>query len=100
MQHLSFRRVGTRWQLVDSYHMMKSSAKSWSKNFAKVGGVYATVDCVVEKTRGRHDLKNPLMSGCVSGAVFANKTGPIVRFFLGCVASFSVCSRLCHQMVV
>ena len=52
---------------------MSSKSVSWMKNFAKIGGIFSAVECVVEKTRGKHDRQNAVVSGCLGGAGLAYK---------------------------
>jgi len=70
---------------------MSSKSVSWMKNFAKIGGIFSAVECVVEKTRGKHDIQNAVVSGCVAGAGLAYKQGA-AAMAMGCggFAAFSL----------
>jgi len=57
-----------------------------------VGCVYATIECVIEKARAKHDIVNPVAGGCVTGAVLASSQGPVGMCF-GC-AGFAVFSGI------
>lgn len=48
-----------------------------AKSFAYIGGMYATVECAVEGYRGKHDIKNHVLTGCVTGAGLAYNQGPL-----------------------
>ncbi|RLN48952.1 hypothetical protein BBJ29_005667 [Phytophthora kernoviae] len=39
----------------------------FSKEFAMVGGIFAGVECVIERERASHDILNPILAGAVSG---------------------------------
>lgn len=77
--------------LKDTGEMMMNKSKSWSKNFAKVGAIYSTVECVLEKGRAQHDMQNSVYAGCITGAALAYKQGPLAMA-MGCggFAAFSV----------
>lgn len=53
-----------------------SQSKSWGKNLMVIGAVFSCSECIVEKTRGRTDRWNPILGGCVCGAVLAAQGGP------------------------
>uniref|UniRef100_A0A7S2P255 Mitochondrial import inner membrane translocase subunit TIM22 n=1 Tax=Leptocylindrus danicus TaxID=163516 RepID=A0A7S2P255_9STRA len=63
----------------------------WSRNFAFITGVFAGSECLVEKARGKHDVWNQVLSGCVTGAAIQAKQGPQAAA-LGCggFAAFSL----------
>merc|ERR1712087_860971 len=48
----------------------------WCRNFAFITGVFGGSECLVEKYRGKHDIWNPVMSGCITGAALQAKAGP------------------------
>lgn len=48
----------------------------WCKNFAFITGVFGGSECLVEKYRGKHDVWNSVMSGCLTGAALQAKSGP------------------------
>lgn len=79
-----------RESMRDSYHYMRTSSLSWMRNFAVVGGIFATVECTIEKARGKHDMANPILAGCLSGAGLAWRSGPL-GMAVGCggFAAFS-----------
>ena len=63
----------------------------WSRNFAFITGVFGGSDCLVEKFRGKHDVWNSVLSGCVTGAAMQAKSGPQASA-VGCAgfAAFSL----------
>lgn len=48
----------------------------WSRNFAFITGVFGGSECLVEKYRGKHDVWNSAIGGCVTGAALQAKQGP------------------------
>jgi hypothetical protein len=54
------------------------------------GGVYATVECFLERLRGKRDMRNAIASGFTTGAVLAARGGPQAILFGG--ASFAAFS--------
>lgn len=63
----------------------------WCKNFAFITGVFGGSECLVEKFRGKHDMWNPVVSGCITGAALQAKSGP-QAMAVGCggFAAFSI----------
>ncbi len=73
--------------------MRQTGEKSlyWCRNFAFITGVFSGSECVIEKARGRTDIWNATLSGCVTGAAIQAKQGPQAAC-MGCVgfAAFSI----------
>jgi len=63
----------------------------WCRNFAFITGVFSGSECLVEKFRGKHDVWNEVVSGCVTGAALQAKSGPNAAL-IGCggFAAFSL----------
>jgi len=63
----------------------------WCKSFAFITGVFGGSECLVEKYRGKHDVWNPVVSGCITGAALQAKSGPQAAA-MGCggFAAFSL----------
>jgi import inner membrane translocase subunit TIM22 len=63
----------------------------WCRSFAFITGVFGGSECLVEKYRGKHDVWNPVVSGCITGAALQAKAGPQAAA-LGCggFAAFSL----------
>lgn len=63
----------------------------WCRQFAFITGVFGGSECLVEKYRGKHDVWNAVLSGCVTGAAMQAKQGPQASA-LGCggFAAFSL----------
>ena len=84
-------------QLGDGLRDMKTRALSTGRSFALVGGVYATVECFLERLRGRKDMRNALASGAVTGALIAVRAGPRAMAFGG--AGFAAFSGVMELMM-
>lgn len=63
----------------------------WCRQFAFITGVFGGSECLVEKYRGKHDVWNQVISGCVTGAAMQAKSGPQASA-MGCggFAAFSL----------
>ncbi len=63
----------------------------WCRQFAFITGVFGGTECLVEKYRGKHDVWNSVISGCVTGAAMQAKQGPQASA-IGCggFAAFSL----------
>jgi import inner membrane translocase subunit TIM22 len=48
----------------------------WCRQFAFITGVFSGTECVFEKARGKHDVWNEVLGGCVTGAAIQGKHGP------------------------
>ena len=79
-----------REQFRRGFREMGAQSRSWGKNLLVIGGIFATTECFVEKTRARHDRWNPIIGGCITGGVLAANAGPQAMCF-GCAgfAAFS-----------
>ncbi|VEU37456.1 unnamed protein product [Pseudo-nitzschia multistriata] len=75
------------------YTMRATAEKSmyWCRNFAFITGVFGGSECLVEKFRGKHDMWNPVVSGCITGAALQAHAGPQAAA-VGCggFAAFSI----------
>ena len=75
------------------YTMRATAEKSmyWCRNFAFITGVFGGSECLVEKFRGKHDMWNPVASGCITGAALQAHAGPQAAL-IGCggFAAFSI----------
>ena len=69
---------------------MKTRAGSYAKNFAVVGAMFSSTECLIESYRGKTELKNGTMAGCLSGGMLGMRAGPQAAMF-GCAgfAAFS-----------
>ncbi|EED94031.1 tim22-like protein [Thalassiosira pseudonana CCMP1335] len=63
----------------------------WCRQFAFITGVFGGSECLVEKYRGKHDVWNAVVSGCITGAAMQAKQGPQASA-IGCggFAAFSL----------
>lgn len=55
---------------------MRRGAISQAKTFALIGGLITLIECPLEQYRGRHDMKNAVVAGSITGAVLAARAGP------------------------
>ncbi|KAA0155770.1 hypothetical protein FNF27_01475 [Cafeteria roenbergensis] len=77
--------------------LIKSKSISWARNFAVVGSIYSTVECYLASARGRHDIKNPVFAGCITGGALAYNQGPVA--ILGGCAGFAAFSFVIEQFM-
>jgi import inner membrane translocase subunit TIM22 len=84
--------LNTRQKIFEMYRGMGTKMMSMAKTFAVVGALYSGVECTVEKTRGKHDLWNPVISGCITGGALGARAGPGAGA-MGC-AGFAAFSTL------
>jgi import inner membrane translocase subunit TIM22 len=68
-----------------------SKTRGWAKSFGVLSALFGGVECLIEKYRAKHDVWNPVASGCVVGAALSAKGGPAASC-IGCVgfAGFSL----------
>ena len=80
-----------REQMRGAINSTKGKARGWAKSFGILTALFEGVECCVEKYRGKHDVWNQTISGCVVGATLSAGAGPGAAC-AGCVgfASFSV----------
>ena len=70
---------------------MKNTIVSHGKNFAVIGLMFATTECLVESYRGKSDVKNAVYSGFLTGGMLGFRAGPMAAVYGGCgFAAFSV----------
>jgi hypothetical protein len=85
------KRIVTRRDL-NALHWL---CRSYSKSFATIGLLYAGIECVIEKHRGKHDWKNSLYTGFVTGGLLAR--GSALLFLLHSRKLQTACYRAhCH----
>ncbi|TMW68935.1 hypothetical protein Poli38472_001091 [Pythium oligandrum] len=83
-------KVPWRESMVGAWRLTKGKCRYWGNNFVVISGMFAGIECAVEKARGTHDVGNELAAGCVTGAALAAGQG-VQAQCLGCVgfAAFS-----------
>lgn len=79
-----------RQQLKVGFRDLGSRSLSSAKAFGKIGAIYSGIECCIEGFRAKHDIKNPVLAGCVTGGILAANAGPQAAA-LGCAgfAAFS-----------
>ena len=50
--------------------------RTYAKGFGAMGALFAGSECVIEKTRAKHDIYNSVYAGCFTGGSIAYSTGP------------------------
>lgn len=70
-----------REQMRGAFKSTAAKTGGWAKSFGILTALFGGVECVVEKYRAKHDVWNPVISGCVVGATLSAKGGPAVSFF-------------------
>mmetsp|Transcript_3674 Transcript_3674/g.9380 ORF Transcript_3674/g.9380 Transcript_3674/m.9380 type:complete len:178 (-) Transcript_3674:124-657(-) len=91
MQPMNVDTTQTSWeQIRQSYRGFGQACTRMSRNFAKVGVLYASIECFFERERASRDVPNAMYAGCVTGGVLAFQAGPQAMAF-GCAgfAAFS-----------
>jgi len=85
--HQTAVQMNTRETLID----MKNTISSSAKNFAIIGLMFASTECVIESYRGKSDLANAVYSGAVTGGLIGFRAGPQAAVMTGAgFAAFSV----------
>eukprot|EP00594_Rhizosolenia_setigera_P008928 CAMPEP_0178973274 /NCGR_PEP_ID=MMETSP0789-20121207/21628_1 /TAXON_ID=3005 /ORGANISM="Rhizosolenia setigera, Strain CCMP 1694" /LENGTH=260 /DNA_ID=CAMNT_0020661115 /DNA_START=99 /DNA_END=881 /DNA_ORIENTATION=- len=69
----------------------------WGRQFAFITGVFSGSECLAEKVRGKSDVWNEVISGCVTGAAMQGKSGPQAAA-MGC-GGFAAFSLLVHPLM-
>jgi len=85
--HQTAVQMTTRETLID----MKNTISSSAKNFAIIGLMFASTECVIESYRGKSDMSNAVYSGLVTGGLLGFRAGPQAALFSASgFAAFSV----------
>ena len=84
--HHTAQPMTTKETLID----MKRTIVSSGKNFAIIGLMFATTECIIEGYRGKSDYKNAVYSGLVTGGALGMRAGPMGAVWGG--AGFAVFS--------
>jgi mitochondrial import inner membrane translocase subunit TIM22 len=77
-------------QLRHGFKDMGTRSYSMARNFGKVGGLFAGIECGIEGLRAKNDLGNGVAAGCITGGILARNAGPQAAA-IGCAgfAAFS-----------
>jgi import inner membrane translocase subunit TIM22 len=80
-----------REQVRSGFKSIALKSKGWAKSFGVLTALFGGVECLIEKYRAKHDVWNPVISGCAVGATLSAKGGPAAAC-LGCAgfAGFSI----------
>jgi len=80
-----------REQMRAAWKSTAGKSRGWAKSFGILTALFEGVECCVEKYRGKHDIWNQTISGCVVGATLSAGGGPGAAC-VGCAgfAGFSV----------
>lgn len=83
-------KLTTSEQIRLGYRGIGQASVRMAKNFSKVGMLYASSECIIEKERGVHDIANAVYAGCAAGGMLSMHGGPGAALF-GCAgfAAFS-----------
>lgn len=49
--------------------VLRTRTLSTAKNFGMIGGMFATTECFIESYRAQKDVKNVMLSGCLTGGI-------------------------------
>jgi mitochondrial import inner membrane translocase subunit TIM22 len=63
-----------REQMRTAVKSTASKMGGWAKNFGVLTALFGGVECVIEKYRAKHDVWNPVVSGCIVGATCGKLT--------------------------
>eukprot|EP01038_Epipyxis_sp_PR26KG_P004918 gene4918-6881_t len=79
-----------REQMRGAFKSTLTKSAGWARNFGVLTALFGGVECLIEKYRAKHDVWNPVLSGCVVGATLSAKAGPAAAC-VGCAgfAGFS-----------
>ncbi len=80
-----------REQLRAAFKSTATKSAGWARNFGVLTALFGGIECLIEKYRAKHDVWNPVISGCAVGATLSIKGGPAAAC-LGCAgfAGFSL----------
>jgi import inner membrane translocase subunit TIM22 len=73
-----------REQVRSAFKATAGKAGGWAKSFGILTALFGGIECVIEKYRAKHDVWNPVTSGCIVGGTLSAKAGP------GVSATFSI----------
>ena len=65
-----------REQMRSAWKSTAGKSRGWAKSFGILTALFEGVECCVEKYRGKHDIWNQCVSGCVVGATLSAGAGP------------------------
>ncbi|KIP11329.1 hypothetical protein PHLGIDRAFT_83796 [Phlebiopsis gigantea 11061_1 CR5-6] len=77
---LARAQLSTTQKASEIFKEMGRNMYSSGKGFAKVGALFAGIECVIESYRAKNDMVNPVAAGFVAGGVLARNAGPKAAF--------------------
>ncbi|ORY71583.1 Tim17/Tim22/Tim23/Pmp24 family-domain-containing protein [Pseudomassariella vexata] len=73
----NLKALSTKEQVKIGLKDMGSRSYGMAKNFGKVGGLFAGIECGIEGFRAKNDMFNGVAAGCLTGGILARSGGPI-----------------------
>lgn len=86
-----------REQMRSGFKSLAAKSSGWGKGFGVMTALFGGIECLVEKYRGKHDVWNPVISGCAVGATLSASAGPAAAC-MGC-AGFAGFSLVIEQIM-
>jgi import inner membrane translocase subunit TIM22 len=80
-----------REQVRAGFKSTAGKSMGWAKSFGVLTALFGGIECLVEKYRAKHDVWNPVISGCIVGGTLSASGGPAAAC-MGCAgfAGFSL----------
>eukprot|EP00357_Protocruzia_adherens_P024416 CAMPEP_0115010608 /NCGR_PEP_ID=MMETSP0216-20121206/23424_1 /TAXON_ID=223996 /ORGANISM="Protocruzia adherens, Strain Boccale" /LENGTH=178 /DNA_ID=CAMNT_0002378869 /DNA_START=310 /DNA_END=846 /DNA_ORIENTATION=+ len=101
MAALEFRDVDNSQkfatQVRQAYKGVGERSLNMGRSFARFGALFTIFQCPVEKVRGRTDIYNPVIGGCLTGSYLARNNGPFA--IIGGCASMGAISLVFEQFM-
>ncbi|KAF0694268.1 Aste57867_14838 [Aphanomyces stellatus] len=72
-------KVPFRESLQVSRRLISEKSLSWGRNFLIFSAMTSGLECLVSKSRGRHDTTSVAIAGCATGATLAMGQGPMMQ---------------------
>lgn len=76
---------------------LAAKSSGFARSFGVLTALFGGVECIIEKYRAKHDVWNPVLSGCVVGAALSAKAGPVAAC-AGC-AGFAGFSAIADKIM-
>ncbi|KAF4555168.1 Mitochondrial import inner membrane translocase subunit tim22-like protein [Elsinoe fawcettii] len=69
-------KLPVRDQIRQGFKEMGKASWSSARNFGKVALFYTGIECGIEGLRGKNEMENNVIAGCITGAILARNAGP------------------------